>query len=112
MTATVTLALAVPDMNGMDTARFDEPASTAGTGVGLLAFDEDVIRRRHLARHGNTALTLERIAPNVGYLPPQADVDDAPHGTFRGRRILGSEAVNLSIPASEFVVFSLGPKTA
>ena len=24
----------------------------------------------------------------------------------------GSEAVNLSIPASEFVVFSLGPKTA
>ena len=29
-----------------------------------------------------------------------------------GDAALDSEAVNLSIPASEFVVFSLGPKTA
>ena len=36
----------------------------------------------------------------------------APGASVRNLGPLRSEAVNLSIPASEFVVFSLGPKTA
>ena len=51
--------------------------------------------RNHLAH-----IALVACACAEPVVPPVAKTADA------------SEAVNLSIPASEFVVFSLGPKTA